>query len=174
MDAPERGKSGRWFGIAAILLAAAGAVYLWTINLAIVRDADLRRIDELQIEVMATREALGQAEGDYGFLNGATLSALRGSDKSKRAAGVVLHNGSKIFVTARPLPAAPKGQTWTLWAWFEGKPMRAGDFQCGPDGTLRGRHTMSRDLAKVEGFSLTLEPSAGAPVPAGPVYLTRQ
>jgi hypothetical protein len=159
------------------VFAGIGAVYLWTINLAIVRDADLRRIDELQIELMATREALGQAEGDYGFLNGAILSPLKGSDKagpSKRASGVVLHRGPKLFVIARALPAAPKGHAWTLWAWFGGKPLRAGDFQCGPDGTLRGRHTMSRDLGTVEGFSLTLEAAGGAPAPAGPVYLTRQ
>jgi len=108
VDSPERGKSRRWLGIAAIVFAVAGSVYLWTINLAIVRDADLRRIDDLQLELMATREALGRVQGDFGFLSGASLSHLKSNDRlglAKKASGVVLHRGSKLFVTARPLRA---------------------------------------------------------------------
>ena len=49
----------------------------------------------------------------------------------------------------------------------------AAEFQSGPDGALRGRHTLKRDLARVEGFMMTLESAGGGEAPAGPVFLTR-
>lgn len=165
------GKPNRALTFVAIGLAGGGAVYLWMINLAILRDRDQDRIDELQLELLATRDALRQSEGDFAFLDGATLFPMKPA--AKRVAGIVLCRGSTIFVTASHLPAAPKGKAYALWAYFEGKPMPAGEFQCGPDGTLRGRHTLTRDLAKVEGFVLTLEAADGAVAPAGPVFLTR-
>jgi len=167
---------GRWLTAGAIVLAAGGAIYLWVINLAILRDADHRKIEELQLEVMATRDALGQSSGDAGFLSGAEMSPLKANDRvaaAKKAVGVVLHRGVTLFVAARHLPPAPKGKAYALWAYFNGKPVAAGEFQLGSDGTLRGRHTLSRPLSGVEGFVLSLENAGGSDAPAGPVFLTR-
>ena len=170
------GKPNRILTLLAVVLAGGGAVYLWIINLAILRDRDVNRIDELQLELLATRDALRQSEGDFAFLDGAGLSPLKSNDRlpsARKSAGVVLHRGSTLFLAARHLPAAPKGKAYALWAYFEGKPVAAGEFQCAPDGMLRGRHRLSRDLAAVEGFSLTLESADGSPAPSGPVFLTR-
>jgi hypothetical protein len=176
MDAPLPARPNRRPVIAAIILAAGGAAYLWVINIAILRDADRRRIEELQIELMATRDALHQTEGDFAFLGGATVALLKPNDRvaaAKRAGGVVLHRGPTLFVAARNLPAPPTGKAYALWAYFGGRPVSAGEFLPGPDGTLRGRHTLTRDLAPVEGFALSLETAGGVDAPAGPVYLTR-
>ena len=170
------GKPNRILTVVAIALAAGGAIYLWVINLAILRNADRRQIEELQLEVMATRDAFRQSSGDAGFLNGAEVSPLKANDRvatAKKAVGVVLHRGVTLYVAARHLPPAPKGKAYALWAYFNGKPVAAGEFQLGSDGTLRGRHSMGRDLAGVEGFSLSLENAGGVQVPAGPVFLTR-
>lgn len=176
MDEPLPAKPNRLPVIAAIVLAAGGAAYLWVINIAILRDADRRKIDELQIELMTTRDALHQTEGDFAFLSGATVALLKPNDRvaaAKRADGVVLHRGRVLFLAARRLPAPPKGKAYALWAYFAGRPVSAGEFQPGPDGTLRGRHTLARDLAPVEGFALSLETAGGVDAPAGPVFLTR-
>jgi hypothetical protein len=170
------GKPNRLLTIGAVALAAALAIYLWVINLAILRDADRRRLDELQMELMATRDALRQSEGDMGFLAGASVSLLKANDRvaaAKRAGGAVLHRGSSLFVAARHLPPAPKGKAYALWAYFEGKPVSAGEFQVGQDGALRGRHSFARDIAAVEGFALTLENAGGVDAPSGPVFLMR-
>lgn len=169
------GKPNRILTVVAIVLATGGAIYLWVVNLAILRDADRRQIEELQLEVMATRDAFRQSSGDAGFLSGAEMSPLKANDRvaaAKRAAGVVLHRGGTLFVAARQLPPAPKGKVYALWAYFNGKPVAAGEFHVGSDGTLRGRHSMGRDLSGVEGFSLTLESAGGVQVPSGPVFLT--
>ena len=173
-DGPSKRK--RILKIAAVVLAAGGAIYLWVINFAILRDADRRQIQELQIELMATRDAFRQSSGDAAFLSDAELSPLKANDRvaaAKQAAGAVLHRGVTLFVAARQLPPAPKGKAYALWAYFNGKPVAAGEFQIGSDGTLRGRHTLARDLAGVEGFSLSLETAGGVDAPAGPVFLTR-
>ncbi|HZN61625.1 MAG TPA: anti-sigma factor [Planctomycetota bacterium] len=170
------GKPNRILTVVAIALAGGGAVYLWAINLAIARDGDRRRIDELHAELMATRDTLRQAEGDFAFLGGASVSLLKSNDRlpaAKGAGGVVLHRGSSLFVAARHLPAPPKGKVFTLWAYFNGKPVPAGEFQAAPDGSVRGRHTHSRDLGTVEGFALSLEIPGNGGAPAGPVFLTR-
>src|SRR5688572_16838800 len=107
------GKPNRILTVVAIVLAGAGAVYLWMINLAILRDRDQDRIDELQLELLATRDALRQSQGDFAFLNGASFSPLKPNDRlpaAKKAEGGVLYRGSTVFVTARHLPAAPKGK----------------------------------------------------------------
>lgn len=170
------GKPNRILTVVAIVLAGALAVYLWVINLAILRNADRRQIEELQMEVMATRDAFRQSSGDAAFLSGAQVSPLKANDRvaaAKRAVGVVLHRGVTLFVAARHLPPAPKGKAYALWAYFNGKPVAAGEFQLGPDGTLRGRHSLGRDLAGAEGFALSLETAGGVDAPAGPVFLTR-
>src|SRR5262245_9795531 len=108
---------------------------------------------------MTTRDALNQASGDYAFLGGAAVALLKANDRvaaAKRAGGVVLHRGASLFVAARHLPSPPKGKAYALWAYFDGKPVSAGEFQSGPDGELRGRHTLKRDLAPVGGLVLTL------------------
>ncbi len=176
MDAPPPAKPNRLLVIGAIVLAAGGAAYLWVINLAMARDADERRIEELQLELAATRDALNQSAGDYAFLGRATFALLKPNDRvapAKRAVGVVLHRGSSLFFAALNLPAPPKGKSYALWAYFEGKPVLAGQFLPGADGVVRGRHTLSRDLAPVEGFALSLENAGVVPAPAGPVYLAR-
>lgn len=170
------GKPNRLLTYGVIALAACGAIYLWVINIAILRDGDKRQIEELQLELMATRDALSQASGDNAFLSGASVAVLKSNDRvaaAKRAGGVVLHRGTSLFVAARHLPPPPKGKAYALWAYFEGKPVAAGEFQPGPDGALRGRHTLKRDLGSVEGFALSLESAGGADAPAGPVFLTR-
>src|SRR5688572_29044269 len=140
---------GRWLTLGAIVLAAGGAIYLWVINLAILRDADRRQIEELQLELMTARDALRQSTGDTGFLAGASFTPLKANDRvaaARRASGAVLHRGSMLFLAARHLPPLPKAKSYALWAYFDGKPVAAGEFQLGPDGALRGRHTLSRDL----------------------------
>lgn len=169
-------KPNRLLVITAIVLAGGGAIYLWIINLAIVRDADKSRIHELQMELLATREGLRQSEGDYAFMSGASFFILKPNDRvaaAKRTAGVVLHRGPSLFVMARHLPAAPRGKAYALWAYFGGKPVSAGEFQCAADGQLRGRHTLARDPAGVEGFALSLENAGGVDAPSGPLFLTR-
>jgi len=176
MNAHPPAKPNRFLVIGAIVLASGGAAYLWVINLAMLREADRRRIDELQLELMATREALNQSAGDYAFLSGATFALLKPNDRvagAKRAVGVVLHRGPALFLAALHLPALPKGKTYALWAYFGGKPVSAGQFLPGADGVLRGRHTLARDLAPVEGFALSLETAGGVDASAGPVYLAR-
>jgi len=176
MDAPPPAKPSRLLVIAAIVLAAGGAAYLWMINIAILRDSDRRKIEELQMELMLTRDSLRQTEGDFAFLDGASVALLKSNDKvaaAKRADGIVLHRGQTLFLAARRLPAPPNGKAYALWAYFGGRPVPAGQFLPGPDGTLRGRHTLARDLAAVEGFALSLENAGGVDAPAGPVYLTR-
>lgn len=170
------GKPNRILTVGAIVLAGAGAVYLWTINLAIVREGDKRRIDELHAELMATRDTLRMAEEDFAFLNGAAVSVMKSNDRlpaAKGSAGVVLHRGTTLFVAARNLPPPPKGKVYALWAYFNGKPTPAGEFHSAADGSLRGRAAHSRDLGPVEGFALSLEAAGGAAAPAGPVFLTR-
>lgn len=176
MDAPPPAKPNRLLVIGAIVLAAGGAAYLWVINLAIARDADHRRIEELQLELVATRDALNQSAGDFGFLSGASFALLKPNDRAagaKRAVGVVLHRGSSLFLAAINLPAPPKGKSYALWAYFGGKPAFAGHFLPGADGVLRGRHTLARDLSTAEGFALSLESAGGVDAPAGTVVLTR-
>ena len=169
-------KPNRFHVILAIVLAAGGAIYLWVINIAILRDGDRRKIDELQKELLATREALHQAAGDYAFLGDATLVPMKANDRvaaANKAVGIVLHRGATLFVAARNLPAPPKGKSFSLWAYFGGKPVSVGEFLPGPDGVLRGRHTYSRDLGSVEGFALSLEAAGGVDAPVGPMYLVR-
>jgi hypothetical protein len=151
-------------------------VYRGRSHLAIVRDGDRRRIDELQSELMATRDTLRMAEEDFAFLNGAAVSVLKSNDRlpaAKGAGGIVLHRGTTLFVAARNLPPPPKGKVYALWAFFNGKPASAGEFQSSADGSLRGRATHPRDLGPVEGFALSLETAGSAAAPAGPVFLTR-
>src|SRR5687767_5255658 len=94
----------RWFMFGAVALAAGLAIYLWVINLAILRDADRARIDELQMELMATRDALRQSGGDAGFLAGASIFPLKANDRvARKAGGAVLHRGSSLFIAARHL-----------------------------------------------------------------------
>ena len=169
-------KPNRLLAIGGVVLASCGAIYLWVINVAMLRDGDRRKIDELQIELMATRDALNQSARDHDFLSGATIALLKPNDRlpaAKRAGGVVLHRGSTLFLAARNLPAPPKGKSYALWAYFGGKAVSAGEFLPGADGILRGRHTLARDLASVEGFALSLENAGGVDAPAGPLVLTR-
>jgi hypothetical protein len=169
------GGAARWLKVGAVVLAGGGAVYLWAINLAILRERDTDRIDELQLELMSTRDALRQAGGDAAFLNDALFVPMKANDRvaeARRSAGSVLLRGLSLYVAARRLPPAPKGKAYALWGFLGGKPaVHAGQYQCGSDGHLRGRFTFAKDPGPIDGFGLSLE-NAGASTPAaGPLFL---
>ena len=169
------GGAARWLKVGAVVLAGGGAIYLWIINLAILRERDTNRLDELQLELMTTRDALRQAGGDAAFLNDAIFVPMKANDRvadARRSAGSVLIRGLSLYVAARRLPPAPKGKAYALWAYHGGKPtVPAGQFQCGSDGQLRGRYTFARDPGPIDGFGLSLENAGASTAAAGPLYL---
>jgi hypothetical protein len=75
-----------------------------------------------------------------------------------------------LFV-ASGLPATPSGRTYQLWAIAAQKPVSAGIFEVGPEGTAAFRVDAPATGGPVEMFAVTLEPAGGVPQPTGEMYL---
>ena len=129
----------------------------------------------LLVAVINLRNDLERAQEDLEFFRTATVSLMKpneGVPDSKLATGVVWHRDRTLVLTAHNLPKLPEGRVYELWAFFDKKPVRAGEFEMGSDGIVRGRHTMDRDLAQAEGFAISLERAGGVDSPtASAIYL---
>ncbi len=164
-------------GLRARVLAAAagpsrhGRAIRWVAGLAAAAAA------VLLAAVIGLRRDLEKAEEELEFFRTASVAFMKpnpGEPDAKSTSGFVLHRDRDLVLVAHNLPKLPQKKVYELWAFFDKKPVRAGEFEIGADGVVRGRHTMARALAGVEGFAISLEPAGGVDSPTGPIYLLPQ
>jgi anti-sigma-K factor RskA len=75
-----------------------------------------------------------------------------------------------VFI-ADGLPATPPGKSYQLWAITGNKPVSAGVFDVGPQGSAAFRVEAPPGVDGVDVFAVTLEPAGGVPQPTGEMYL---
>jgi len=104
---------------------------------------------------------------------GARITPLAGTDKSPQAAGKILWNAQekKAFFYASNLAAPPEGKTYQLWMIAGNKPIDAGIFSVGPDGSGFLKVPSLSETDKAQKFAVTLEPAGGVPQPTGDMHL---
>jgi anti-sigma-K factor RskA len=104
---------------------------------------------------------------------GSRITTLAGTDKSPQAAGKILWNAQekKAFFYASNLAAPPEGKTYQLWMIAGNKPIDAGIFSVGPDGSGFLKVPSLSDADKAQKFAVTLEPAGGVPQPTGDMHL---
>jgi hypothetical protein len=104
---------------------------------------------------------------------GARITPLAGTDKSPQAAGKILWNAQekKAFFYASNLAAPPEGKTYQLWMIAGNKPIDAGIFTVGPDGSGFLKVPSLSEADKAQKFAVTLEPAGGVPQPTGDMHL---
>ena len=104
---------------------------------------------------------------------GARITPLAGTDKSPQAAGKILWNAQekKGFFYASNLAAPPEGKTYQLWMIAGNKPIDAGIFTVGSDGSGFLKVPSLSEADKAQKFAVTLEPAGGVPQPTGDMHL---
>jgi len=104
---------------------------------------------------------------------GTQITPLAGTDKSPQAAGKILWNAreKKAFFYASNLATPPQGKTYQLWMIAGNKPIDAGIFTVGSDGTGFLKVPSLSDADKAQKFAVTLEPAGGVPQPTGDMHL---
>jgi anti-sigma-K factor RskA len=104
---------------------------------------------------------------------GSRITSLAGTDKSPQAAGKILWNAQekKAFFYASNLAAPPEGKTYQLWMIAGNKPIDAGIFSVGPDGSGFLKVPSLLDADNAQKFAVTLEPAGGVPQPTGDMHL---
>lgn len=104
---------------------------------------------------------------------GTQITPLAGTDKSPQAAGKILWNAQekKAFFYASNLAAPPEGKTYQLWMIAGNKPIDAGIFAVGLDGSGFLKVPSLSDADKAQKFAVTLEPAGGVPQPTGDMHL---
>ena len=104
---------------------------------------------------------------------GTQITPLAGTDKSPQAAGKILWNAQekKAFFYASNLATPPQGKTYQLWMIAGNKPIDAGIFAVGPDGSGFLKVSSLSDADKAQKFAVTLEPAGGVPQPTGDMHL---
>ena len=104
---------------------------------------------------------------------GTRITPLAGTDKSPQAAGNLLWNAQekKAFFYASHLAPPPEGKTYQLWMIAGNKPIDAGIFTVGSDGSGFLKVPSLSDADKAQKFAVTLEPAGGVPQPTGDMHL---
>jgi hypothetical protein len=69
------------------------------------------------------------------------------------------------------LPALPSGKTYELWYIAGGKPVAAGTFAVDPQGIASVQVEHVADVASIQAWAVTIEPTGGVPQPTGAMVL---
>jgi anti-sigma-K factor RskA len=99
---------------------------------------------------------------------------LAGLDPAPRARGRVLWNAAsrEAILLASGLERAPAGKAYEIWVIGPSKkPVPAGLFQPGPDGSVVVALPRVEDTARPNTFAVTVEPAAGSAAPTGDMVL---
>jgi anti-sigma-K factor RskA len=97
------------------------------------------------------------------------LSGLAPSPEAQ--ARMIWHDRAGGVLLAAGLPPAPADKTYELWAIASGKPIPAGLFLVGAEGSGNLQVKPLAGTPKVDVFAVTLEPAGGVPAPTGQMYL---
>jgi anti-sigma-K factor RskA len=181
-DPRVRGGAPRWWP-AALAAAAVVGLALGVLStrtpLERLRDRTLalqREVERAQREVSQLQEALVEARSvrDLVAHPESRLTVLAGLDPAPGARGRVIWNAStrEAMLLASGLDKAPAGQAYEVWVIGPSKrPVPAGLFQPGPDGSVVVSLPRVEDTARPSTFAVTLEPATGSAAPTGPMVL---
>jgi RNA polymerase sigma-70 factor (ECF subfamily) len=173
--AQQRAARRRWargaFGTAIALLA--GALFGgWFVAV-----RSQARLGSLARELAALRGALAERDPASAEPSLATLLrhpatrlfALRGTVGDIQGR-VVWRDGVGGWLFAGPLPPAPQGRVYALWALRAGRPYPGGTLAPSPEGHVA--HRVPAVPGPVEAFAVSVEPPTAGPEPTGPVMLS--
>jgi anti-sigma-K factor RskA len=172
----------RWWpaalAAAAVLGLALGVMSTRT-QLERLRDRTLalqRDVERAQHEVTRLQEALVEARSvrDLVAHPESRLTVLAGLDPSPGARGRVIWNPATLeaVLLASGLGKAPPGQAYEIWVIGASKrPVPAGVFQPGPDGSAVVALPRVEETGRPTTFAVTIEPAAGSAAPTSPMVL---
>lgn len=139
------------------------------------RDRLRRQVEVLSREVGSVRSEVLQAKQDLQVLAGPGVQAvtLAGLGPTPGAKGRTYVNPSThdALFYAFDLPVLPADKTYQLWFITDGKPVPAGVFAVDPRGTASLRVQQVADVARIQAWAVTVEPSGGLPQPTGTFVL---
>jgi anti-sigma-K factor RskA len=133
-------------------------------------------VDRAQQEVAQLQEALVEARAVRDLLAHpeSRLTILAGLEPAPGARGRVLWNAAtrEAILLASGLGKAPAGKAYEIWVIGASKrPVPAGVFQPGPDGSAVVALPRVEDTARPSTFAVTVEPAAGSAAPTGDIVL---
>jgi anti-sigma-K factor RskA len=170
----------RWWPAALAAAAVVGlalGVLTTRMQLERLRDRTLalqREVERAQHEVAQLQEALVEARSvrDLVAHPDSRLTILAGLDSSAR--GRVIWNPATLeaVLLASGLGQAPPGRAYEIWVIGASKrPVPAGVFQPGPDGSAVIALPRVEDTGHPGTFAVTIEPAAGSAAPTGRMVL---
>jgi anti-sigma-K factor RskA len=133
-------------------------------------------VDRAQQEVAQLQEALVEARTVRDLLAHpeSRLTIMAGLEPAPGARGRVLWNAAtrEAILLASGLGKAPAGKAYEIWVIGASKrPVPAGMFQPGPDGSAIVAMPRVEDTARPNTFAVTVEPEAGSAAPTSDIVL---
>ncbi|MBL7713085.1 MAG: anti-sigma factor [Chitinophagaceae bacterium] len=148
------------------LLIASGLANLWLLNNNQQKNTEIAGLKQSQrVLAREKNEALAAVEKTNESLRVLSLPRLQ----KISLAGVGAHEGQygllywdkasgDVFLDLSPMPQAPAGKQYQLWAIIDGKPVDAGVY-------IPGSMARMKTIARAEMFAITMEKEGGSPVP---------
>jgi anti-sigma-K factor RskA len=135
-----------------------------------------QEVDQAQREVAQLQEALVEARSvrDLVARPESRLTVLAGLNPAPGARGRVIWNATtrEAVLLASGLERAPAGKAYEIWViGASARPVPAGVFQPGPDGSVVVSLPRVEDTARANTFAVTIEPATGSAAPTGPMVL---
>jgi anti-sigma-K factor RskA len=172
----------RWWPAAlaaAVIVGLATGVLSTRMQLERLRDRTValqREVDRAQLEVAQLQEALVEARTvrDLVAQPESRLTVLAGLEPAPRARGRVIWNAStrEAVLLASGLERAPEGKAYEIWViGASARPVPAGLFNPGPDGSIVVSLPRVEDTARPHTFAITIEPAAGSASPTSPIVM---
>lgn len=139
------------------------------------RDRLASRVESLTRDVTQARDEAQRASQALQVVadRGVRTITLAGLEAAPRAAGhtYVSPQRRDALFFAHDLPALPSGKTYELWYIAGGKAVAAGTFSVDPQGMGNIKVENVPDVASIQAWAVTIEPSGGVPQPTGAMVL---
>ena len=127
---------------------------------------EVSQLQEALVEARTVRDLLARPES--------RLTVLAALDPAPGARGRVIWNAAtrEAILLASGLGKPPAGKAYEIWVIGPSKrPVPAGVFQPGPDGSVVVALPRVEDTARPNTFAVTVEPAAGSAAPTGNMVL---
>lgn len=124
-----------------------------------------RSLDDLADRHRDQERALQDLRQELEFERTATLAWMKGTPAAPQAVAFVRWKGREVRLSAKGLAPLDPSKTYELWAIADGKPVRAGEYAVGPDGTLNGTFRMPAEIRPGTVFAVTVEAAGGVDSP---------
>lgn len=113
----------------------------------------------------SVNQKLDKIQRDFSIIENAAFTkvVMSGTAQAPAAVASVYWNSAthEAYVSIQNLKEISEENQYQLWALVDGKPVDMGVFDSGVEGLLK-----MKDIAKAQGFAVTIEPRGGKPTPS--------